>query len=184
MLPDLYRRCELMLLNPRGPDVGRVRGGLPAGISLNVAAMTIRTEMMAVLASWAGLVVEERPVRQPPERDIRALAGFLGKHLAWLARHSAARDAAAEIAGLVTAASDMLSTDTEVRVELGPCARAGCGDVVSVVVGGGGEEALKTIKCDRGHVWPPQQWLMLKDKIERARRGQKLAGGERAERRA
>jgi hypothetical protein len=171
-----------MLVNTRARDLERVRGGLPSGISLNDAAVTIRTEMVTVLASWAGLVVEERQVGRPPGRDVRALAKFLGVHVGWLAEHAAAADAAAEIAALVRAAEDMLAPETTVRVELGPCGLRGCGGVVSVIVGRGGDLAPKMVKCDGGHIWPPRQWLLLKHKIEQAMRAPLPGGADRAER--
>jgi hypothetical protein len=178
-LPNLYRWCEGMLVNTRGADVGRIRGGLPAGISLNAAAVAVRTEMMTVLASWAGLVVDELRIRPAPGRDVRALADFLGGHVDWLAVHPAAADAAGEIAALVRSAEDMISPDAPSRVELGPCARAGCGSVVSLVVEKRGDQAQKMIKCDDGHVWPPQQWLVLRYKIEQVRGGPRSTGSER-----
>jgi hypothetical protein len=124
--------------------------------------------MMTVLASWAGLVVEERDVFRSPERDVLVLAEFLGAHLDWLAEHFAAADLAAEIETLVRAAEDTISPDPGVRVELGRCDEAGCGAVVSATLRGRGGIAPQVIRCDGGHVWPPKRWLILKSKFEQA----------------
>jgi len=177
LLPDLYRRCEGILVNTRARDVERVHGGLPGGISLNDDAVAIRTEIMTVLASWAGLIVHERRVCRPLRRDINALTDFLAAHLDWLAEHPAAGDAAAEITTLVRPAADAISSDTTVRVELGPCDRTGCGGVVSVTVNGGGTPTPDLMSCDGGHTLQPQEWLMLKYKLERAGHGPSGNGG-------
>jgi hypothetical protein len=182
VLPDLYRRCEGILVNTRGRDLERVHGGLPGGISLNDAAVAVRTEMMTVLASWAGLVVDERQVSRPQRRDIHALTDFLAVQLGWLALHPAAGELAAEIGALVRSAEDTISPDTAVRVELGPCNRSGCSGVVSVVVGGDDEPTPTMMSCDSGHALPPQQWLMLKHRIEQARYRSRMSRDERAER--
>jgi hypothetical protein len=182
VLPDLYRRCEGILVHTRGRDLERVHGGLPGGISLNDSAVAIRTEMMTVLASWAGLVVDERDVPRPLRRDVHALTDFLVLHLDWLALHPAAGELAAEIATLVRSAEDTISPDTAVRVELGPCNRSGCDGVVSVVVGGDVEPTPNLMSCDGGHALPPQQWLMLKHRIEQARYRARVSSDDQVER--
>jgi hypothetical protein len=171
-----------MLVNAQARSLERVHRGLPGGINLNAAAVAIRTDMITVLASWAGLIVDERRVPRPRRRDVRSLADFLVRHLDWLAGHSAAGDAAAEIAALVRAAEDTISPDRAVRMELGPCDLSGCGRVISVTVRGDGDPTPSTIRCEGGHMLPPRRWLMLKHRIERARHGSRAAGADRAER--
>jgi hypothetical protein len=170
------------LVNTRGRDLERVHGGLPGGISLNDGAVAIRTEMMTVLASWAGLVVDERSVPRPLRRDIHALTDFLLTHIDWLAQHAAAGELAAEIGTLVRSAEDTISPDTAVRVELGPCNRSGCDGVVSVVIGGDVEPTPNLMSCDSGHALPPQQWLMLRHRIEQARYRLRVNSDEQVER--
>jgi hypothetical protein len=171
MLPLLYRRCESLLVRTQARSVDRVHGGLPTGINLNVGVVALRTEMRTVLASWASLVVDEHGVRQPPGRDVPALAGYLGTHLNWLSEHAAATDAATEIEAVVRDAENMLSSGHRVRVELGTCERQGCGCAVSVAVDGNGDMASRMIECAGGHVPPPQRWLLLKEKFDSARLG-------------
>jgi hypothetical protein len=181
ILPDLYQRCEVMLVNTHARGLERIHGGLPGGINLNDAAVVIRTDMVTVLASWASLVVDERRVARPQRRDVRTLTDFLGQHLEWLADHAAASDAATEIAALVRVAEDTISPDRAVRMELGPCDRSGCDHIISVTVRGDGDPAPNMIRCEGGHVWPPRRWLLLKHKIERARHGSRAVGADRAE---
>jgi len=181
ILPDLYQRCEGMLVNTKAWGLERVHGGLPGGINLNDAAVVIRTDMVTVLASWAGLVVDERGVPRPQRRDVHALTDFLVQHLEWLADHSAAGEAAAEIATLVRVAEATISPDRAVWMELGPCDRSGCDRVVSVTVRGDGDRTLNMIRCEGGHVWPPRRWLMLKHKIEQAKHTARAIGADQAE---
>jgi hypothetical protein len=181
ILPNLYRRCESLLVGSQARSVDRVHGGLPAGINLNEGAVAMRTEMRTVLASWACLVVDEHGMRQPPGRDVPALAGYLSMHLGWLTAHVAAADAATEIEAVVRDAENMLSSGHTARVELGSCERPGCGSVVSVAMDGDGGMASRVIECARGHVPPPHRWLMLKEKFDRARQGTRVRGDDEAE---
>jgi hypothetical protein len=169
VLPGLYQRCEGILVNRRAAGFERIRGGLPGGINLNDAAAAVRAKTMSVLASWAGLVVDERRLSKPPRRDVRSLARFLTKQLDWLAGHPAAGDAAAEIAGLVQSAEDAISPRGAARMELGPCDRSGCGGTVLVTARGDSGTGSVQVGCDAGHMWPTHRWLMLQHRIEQSR---------------
>jgi hypothetical protein len=170
LLPELYDRCEGMLVPRRTRAVERVRGGLPGGISLDDAAVAARARILAVLASWAGLVVDQRRLSRLPQRDVTDLAGFLTRHLAWLAAHPAADEIVTEIAALVRTAEDAVRPHGAVRIELGPCGQPGCGQIVTLAVNADNEPVPSQIQCEAGHVWLPHQWLLLKHRIEQARR--------------
>jgi hypothetical protein len=179
VLPELYDRCEGMLVGRRTRAMERVRGGLPGGISLDDGAVAARARILTVLASWAGLVVDERGLARPPRRDVADLAGFLSRHLAWLAAHPAADEVVTEIAALVRAAEDTVCPHATVRIELGPCGQPACGQVVTLAVDADSEPVPTQIRCEAGHVWLPHQWLQLKHRIEQARHAQR---GEQARR--
>lgn len=156
MLPGLYRRCAGHLVGPRHHDLDRVRGGRPGGINLDDAAVTARSDIMSVLASWAGLVADE--VGSRPRRDVDDLAAFLIRQLPWLAAHPACQSARREIAGLVAAAERVVGDDLERT--LGPCEHPGCAHPLIVTVGG-------RVGCAAGHQLPPHRWLMFRDRMER-----------------
>lgn len=168
-IPALYRQCGRILVNryERGPE--RIRGGMPGGISLNDAVFTARADMLSVLASWCGLVVDERPVSHPPRREIDALARFLSIHLEWLTGHPAAGSAVTEIHDVAVEAATAVDPDPSMRLELGPCARAGCVSTVHMIVRARTSESNARVSCGAGHVWRPYEWLRLGHRIEQAR---------------
>jgi len=165
-LPELYHDCEEMLLaNRRTRGFERVRGGSPGGVSLDDAVVAARSDMLTVASSWAGLIVSERPVARCPRRRIRELSRFLLTHLRWLAGHAAIDDAVTEIAGVVAAAREAIEPRLG-RLELGPCDHAGCGAAIYATIGAGSAPA--GVRCERGHVWRPHEWLLLDRRLGRA----------------
>lgn len=157
-LPDLYDACEAVLAGcPRTTD-RRVSGGLPRGLNLHEGALRARSRMLAVLASWSGLVACERGVSGPARREVAALSGFLLAHLDWLAAHPAADDFTDEIRGIAAEAREAACRDSVVRRDLGACPRTACGRPVLATLGAGGPV---NVRCEAGHALPTHQWLLL-----------------------
>jgi hypothetical protein len=172
-LPELYRDCEEMLLaNRRARGFERVRGGTPGGVSLDDAVVAARSEMLTVASSWAGLIVSERPVARRPRRRVTDLSRFLLTHVRWLAGHPAINDAVTEIAQVVATAQEAIEPRPG-RLELGSCEHPGCGGAIYATINGGSAPA--GIRCERGHVWRPNEWLLLDRRLAQARGAQ---GGE------
>lgn len=112
-LPESFELCTFALeVRPPG-GFERVGGGRPHGIALRGSVVHVRSEVLAVLASWCGFVVAERGVLRPDEFGIRALVAFLGVHVQWLAAHPAAGDLVAELTELNRAATDVLTPASE-----------------------------------------------------------------------
>ncbi len=171
-LPGLYCDCEEMLVNGGARGIERVRGGTPKGVSLNDAIVAARSEMLAVASSWAGLVVDERRLPARPHRTVSELSRFLLTHLLWLARHSAANDAVREIVRVVKTAEEALEPYSSRRVELGSCQESECNAKIYATIGATSRPTR--VSCDRGHLWRPNQWLVLGRRLEES--GQ-LRGG-------
>lgn len=169
-LPKLYEASEGALAHRRHRAVERVRGGRPNGICLNGAVLEARSDMLRILASWSGMVVDERGVTGPDQREIRHLASFLTTHADWLAAHTTAADIAGEIADLVKSARDAINPNTTTWMELGPCGQPGCEQTVRAVVRAENDLLPARVSCEAGHVWPPHQWLLLGRRIAQARR--------------
>ncbi len=164
-LPGWYDLCAHVLDLRRPQLEERVSGSRPRGIVLREAVVTTRSNILGVLASWCGLVVGERGVTAPDEPCIRKLTTFLVIHLNWLAGHPAAPDLVDELGVLVQSARQVVRPDEGVLVELGRCARSGCGELVRAE--SGTEDQLSyRVSCDAGHVVAPAEWLLL-----RGRRG-------------
>lgn len=156
-LPGLYELCAHML-DPRRQHIReRVSGYRPRGIVLNDAAVTIRTDILGELASWCALVANERGVSGPDELSIRRLTSFLAVHLDWLTEHPSAPDLADELAELARSAGEVLLRPSAGHsLEVGRCAHPGCDRLVRAEC-----EPSYQVSCEGGHVWTPDQWLLL-----------------------
>lgn len=160
-LPSLYRSCGSALEGGTATGLReKTSGGPLPGLALNTAAVDIRAEILAALASWSGLVVQERRL-SAPDRDVGRLAGFLLKHVAWLAAHPAAGELTAEMARVERAARRVAHGDQVRRVAVGPCVIPGCDGGLTAVVGPG---AVTRVQCgtDPGHSWDGSQWTGLR----------------------
>jgi hypothetical protein len=170
-LPDLYAGCEQALTGSRYQLIEWVSGWRPSGIVLDDAAVTVRADMVAVLASWAGLIASERGVPAPrQQREIGRLVAFLTEHLDWLSAHLAAGDFAGEVADLTRAAQNVISPDTAMYVKLGPCEQPGCGKPVFVRIGAADQALPDQVSCEAGHGVPPERWLLRSRELARFRR--------------
>ncbi|WP_132114031.1 hypothetical protein [Actinocrispum wychmicini] len=136
-------------------QVGRVRGGRAAGITLDEDVMAARSDILAAMTSWAAIVVKERGLPQPPPRGCAELARFLGGHAEWLAGRPVARSIAEKADALASVVRRALQSDQSVRVDLGSCGHRGCDRTVSAVIGEGGAP----VRCAAGHVLRPAEWL-------------------------
>ncbi len=160
-LPGLYELCAYML-DPRHHHQmrERVNGHRPRGIALNDTVVTIRSDILGVLASWCALVSNERGVTGPDELSIRRLTTFLAIHLNWLTEQPVAPDLVDEIAALSRSANEALRPSAGRSLELGRCARPGCDRAVRAEGHAEGDPPYQ-VRCDAGHVWTPDQWLQL-----------------------
>lgn len=161
-LPALYSDCN----RGTSPKVVRVIRKVPRKSattdSMNPAAAEIRSAILTVLASWAGLVADERRL-EPPARDLPALARFLCRHVEWLARHPAAGDIADEIRELTRTVRNIAYPNGIRRVHIGYCPDGDCdGDLVALIRPHGDllpSEIICTISP--GHSWPVTWWTKL-----------------------
>lgn len=155
-LPQLYDMCAYVLdVRPQKPQE-RVSGYRPRGIVLRDAVVSIRSDILGVLASWCGLVATERGVPGPDELSIPRLSTFVLVHFGWLTAHPAGADFTDELAVLADRARAVLTPDPVDDMNLGPCPRPGCGGTLRAE-----GHPLRRISCEAGHEWPPDQWLQL-----------------------
>jgi hypothetical protein len=137
---------------------------------MNPAAAEIRSAIRTVLASWAGLVADERRL-EPPARDIAALARFLCRHVAWLTRHPAAGDLVDEIRDLTRVARSIAYPDTSRRVTIGRCPAGGCDGALIAVIRCQDDVRPAEITCTAtgSHSWPATRWAKLARQVRNAR---------------
>ena len=155
-LPQLYDMCAYILdVRPPKPQE-RVSGHRPHGIVLRDAVVGIRSDILGVLASWCALVAAERGVPGPDELCIPRLSTFVLVHFEWLTAHPAGADFTDELAALADRARAVLAPEPAAELSLGPCRRPDCGWTLRA-----DEHPPKLIRCEAGHEWPPEQWLLL-----------------------
>ncbi|SFW78349.1 hypothetical protein [Amycolatopsis australiensis] len=170
-LPRLYDDCESLLIAAPRALTEKVSGRFVKDAQLNDTAVSVRSDMVAILASWAGLVTAERAVTRPARRDVATLASFVAAHLDWLLAHPAAADFVDEVTTLARAARQAAQPGARIHLELGQCVRPGCESALFATThGDGGTSLTGHVRCESGHVWKAHQWLPLADRLAKTRR--------------
>ncbi|MFI2778812.1 hypothetical protein [Streptomyces sp. ALB3] len=166
-LPELYEACGRRL-DGGSRDMTRPRtsGGPLRGMPFDAQAAEVRSEILGVLGSWAGAVVEERGVPAPP-RAALPLRVFLCRHLGWLAAHEAAGEFAGEVSRLVRRARRVVDPEVRHRMSVGGCVEPGCPGALTAVVRAGRQRLPAVIRCDHdpAHSWPGHEWLQLSRRL-------------------
>jgi hypothetical protein len=162
-LPALFEMCAHALDLRSNEQRERVSGHRPRGIVLRDAVVSVRSEILGVLAAWCGLVTTERGVLGPDELAIRKLVGFLAIHVHWLFAHPAAPDFVDELTGLADAANEAMKPETGFRVAVGACLYPDCDRLVYAEAHREGADPYE-VSCEAGHVWAPRHWLALRGK--------------------
>lgn len=169
-LPRLHAACGAAL----GRDAARgtkekITGGATPGLAFNSVAAEARTEIVTTLASWSGLVADERRIEAPP-RQVRLLANFLLANLAWLASHPGAPDVSVATARAVDSARRAAYPDAVKRVVVGPCAAPGCDGVLTATVRASRDDEGTQVRCgvDPGHTWDRHEWTRLRREMRRS----------------
>ncbi|MBO0913767.1 hypothetical protein P8A22_09060 [Streptomyces laculatispora] len=167
LLPQLYEECGLLL---GGTDQPRERtsGGPLPGMLFNTTASEARSAIFGVLRSWAGVVVDAR--RAGTARDtVPVLAGFLVRHVDWLAAHPAAADICEEFTGLVRRTRRVIDPEPLSRVAIGECVEAACSGELTAMVRSRQAHRPAEIVCsaDPAHQWLGHDWLRLSRRLAR-----------------
>lgn len=116
----------------------------------------------AALASWAGLVAEERDITTAVSTDVHDLCRWLDQHLDWITRQDLAPDFATEIRELVAQLKPV--TGEPGRRHIGLCPNVidegvhsrECGAKLYAPLRG---DSIECRACDR--VWEADEWLRL-----------------------
>lgn len=171
-LPGLHQEClyhmsssARRISNPTKVSGSRKRD------HLNVSALETRYNIVAVLGSWAEIVVEELAV-PAPGRSVTQLVLFLLHHLEWLTAQQSAEDFADEIDSLRT---DLLRVidpkHGNHRALTTACVVDDCtGDITASPQNFGNTEK-RSISCSSGHSWEMREWLELRQLMNRQREG-------------
>ncbi|MET7358459.1 hypothetical protein ABZS76_08405 [Streptomyces sp. NPDC005562] len=138
---------------------------------LNVAALDVRSNILAILESWASYVADELDVA-PPARSVPHLACFLLLHLEWLTAQPPAADFAAEVQELHVELLGVIEPDQADRNPLTRrCVVESCaGTINTSPQHEGAAGAAGSISCSSGHSWEIREWLVLRHLMDRQSR--------------
>ncbi|MEU9673649.1 hypothetical protein AAIB46_10465 [Streptomyces sp. 35M1] len=136
----------------------------------NTAAADVRSRIIALLASWASLIADERGLQAPPRR-VDLLAGFVRANLTWLSCHGAAPEAAEEFGALARAAHRVHEPRTVRTVPVGNCTLPDCPGKLRALVKAvsGGSPRPSEIRCsaDESHRWAYEEWTALETRMQK-----------------
>lgn len=165
-LPQMYQICEDELVVHHQDPIRVAGSGRPTGICLNDETVAVRGNVIAVLSSWCDLIVKERGVIGPKGRDVRRLTSFLETYLDWLAAHAVAADFAEEVIGLVRSVRSVLNPAQVRTIDLAPCPRDGCGQIVRAIISVVQHRLPPQVSCGAGHTLQPREWLNLSRRLD------------------
>jgi len=169
-LPQRYEDCGRLLggRDARRDNV-RVTGDAAApGLPFNTAAADARTTALAVLASWSGLVADERLVTPPP-REASSLTRFLLRHLSWLLAHPAAEELSREVGRATRLLRQVIDPDPLHQTQVGPCVEPGCQGTLTAMLGTPDATPAAEVVCSANsvHHWPSEEWVRLSSRMSR-----------------
>jgi hypothetical protein len=142
-------------INPTKVSVGHWRD------HLNMFTFDTRHDILTILGSWSGSVVENFGTAAP-ERSVPHLAHFLLCNLRWLTAQPSAADFADEIETLYIESIRATNAETgDHDAVTVTCAMDNCLGTIDTtprIIAGAG---MATISCSLGHSWEVREWLLL-----------------------
>jgi hypothetical protein len=163
----LYHECGLLLGgSSQRPVRDKISGSRTQGIPFNSTAADVRAAIVTVLATWSGLVAQERMINAP-KRIVSALVNFLTLHADWLASHEVASDVTNELRALVRRAGEAADSNRTPRIAVGHCVEIGCAGHLVAIMRPEGTPLPQEIGCDQNpaHRWPSRTWTRLSKQV-------------------
>lgn len=173
-LPTLYEELDSDLIRFPFAFEERVSGGEVKGLCLNEASINARSDIISVLATWSGMVAEERGLTRPVGRDVPGLTSFLSRHIDWLLAHYAGPYFADEVAAMTATARRASRRGPVPHLSLGYCVEEDCDEALYATRTGADARSSVQVRCAAGHVWQSHEWLLLASRVsdqERRRPG-------------
>lgn len=170
-LPALYQEC----LHHISPISRRLHPTKVSGSRkrdhLNISALDTRQNILAILESWSGIVVEKLGA-VAPARSVPHLAHFLLRHLEWLTAQPPAADFADEIESLNAELLRVFDSDrSDLHTVVRECVMDNCTGTINASPQNTGNSGTSSISCSSGHSWEMREWLILRKLMERQRKG-------------
>lgn len=163
-IPDLYEACDAQLARQPGSQLWeKITVSASHSLPFDEAAATAKSDLLSVIATWAGLVTDEFRVPGPNRRDATRLTAFLRLHLDLLLAHPAAGSFADEVHAVAESAQQVAEGGRPRRIVVGSCVHEGCGaEVVGQIRP---DDTTAHIACEHGHTWTSQEWLLITHRL-------------------
>lgn len=129
---------------------------------LNISALDARNNILAILESWSGFVVEKLGVAAPG-RSVTHLACFLILHLEWLTTQPPAAEFADEVESLHT--ESLRAIDPETDDHKAPaigCVVDDCPGTINASPRNARTAVKGSISCSSGHSWEMRELLTIR----------------------
>lgn len=138
---------------------------------LNISVLDTRHNILAVLESWSGIVVEKLG-SVAPGRSVLQMGRFLIANLEWITSQPPAADFADEIESIVAELRRTIDPDpSDLHTLIRKCVVDNCTGTISAAPQRAGSAGSgSSIKCSSGHSWEMREWLTLRQLIERQRK--------------
>ncbi len=170
MLPGLHEECLHDISSPpRRINPTKVSGSRKRD-HLNISMLDIRHDILAILESWSGIVVEKLGA-VAPDRTVPHLARFLIRNLDWLAAQPPAAEFADEIENLHIESVRAIDPDSGDRsAPVTGCVVDNCQGTINTSPQNTRNAAKSGLSCSAGHSWEMHEWLILRHLMDRQRR--------------
>lgn len=171
-LPGLHQEClhQVSPTTARRTNPTKVSGSRKRDY-LDISVLDARHNILAILESWSGMVVEKLGTTAPP-RTVPHLARFLTLHMEWLAAQPPAVEFADEIEGLVVELRQTIDPEpSDLQTLIRKCVVDNCSGTISVSPKNSASAGNSSITCSSGHSWEMREWLGLRKLMERQRKG-------------
>lgn len=165
-LPALHRELlhEMSSTSP-GTNPTRVSGSRRRDY-LDMSMLDTRHDILTILESWSGIVVEERGTAAPA-RSVPDLVRFLLLNLRWLTAQPPAADFADEVESLHAESLRAIGpAPVDHNVPTMRCVVDGCHGTIDVSPRNtGGARKVASLTCTSGHSWQTSEWFALRQII-------------------
>ncbi|MFI6340937.1 hypothetical protein [Streptomyces sp. NPDC050535] len=170
ILPALHQESLHHLSpTPRRTNPTKVSGSRNRD-HLDISVLDARHNILAILESWSGIVVEKLG-RHSPDRSVPQLARFLTVNLEWITAQPPAADFADEIDSIAAELRRTIDPDpSDLSTLTRKCVVDDCTGTISAAPQRGGGKIRSSIACSSGHSWEMREWLALRQLIERQRK--------------
>ncbi|MFF1381916.1 hypothetical protein [Streptomyces sp. NPDC058308] len=169
-LPGLHQEGLHHILSTSGRRNPTKVSGSRRRDHLNISALDARNNILAILESWAGYVVEKAQV-PAPGRSVPHLACFLVLHLEWLTAQPPAVEFADEVESLRV--ESLRAIDPEPEGQQAPvigCVVDDCPGTINASPPAARSAAPGGVSCTSGHSWEMRELLTIRHRRDRQRK--------------